>query len=75
MSMSALPPNPAPAAPNNEATMATPAVDPSAVAPAVPMTAPAPAARNGAARPPVKPTTESRSIHYAQEPSLICILE
>ena len=49
------PVRPAPATPNKDPMIATPAAEPRTVAPAPPIIAPAPAAMNGAARPPVSP--------------------
>jgi len=46
---------PAPATPNRDPIIATPATEPRTVAPAPPIITPAPAAMNGAARPPVSP--------------------
>lgn len=49
------PVRPAPATPNRDPIIATPAVVPRAAAPAPPIITPAPAATSGAARPPVRP--------------------
>jgi len=53
---------PAPATPNNDPMIATPAAEPRTVAPAPPIITPAPAAISGAAKPPVKPTV--KQLHY-----------
>ena len=59
------PVRPAPATPNKDPMMATPAAEPSTVAPAPPIITPAPAAISGAAKPPVSPgKTDTRQDYH-----------